>query len=69
MKQLKVISAFYDLKEGVDRFPRDSFSASEERADELLRYRLVSSEADPDVNEAEPAPVTVQKKRTRKKKE
>lgn len=62
MKKLTVVSSFRDLKEGVDRLPGDSFIASDERAEELKGYRLVT------VGDL-PEPQEQPKKRTRKKKE
>ena len=41
MKRLEVISAFYDLKEGVAREPGDSFVSDDERAEKLNNEKLV----------------------------
>ena len=41
MKRLEVISAFYDLKEGVAREPGGSFVSDDERAEKLNAEKLV----------------------------
>lgn len=66
MKKLTVVRCFRDLKEGVDRNPDDSFIASDERAEELKGYGLVTVE---DLPEDETETQVQPKKRARKKKE
>ena len=64
MKRLETIRAFRDLKEGVDRNPGDSFIASDERASELVGYRLVK-----ETETFPPEPAKAPAKKTRKKKD